>query len=97
MASYDNESLERVLPILCPGEKEHILIVQDETMFHTNEYCRCTWLTNNQQPIWKKGGGRAIHVSDFICKTIGRIKLSDEQICEQLNLPPELCLAAFEA
>jgi len=94
---YDDESLEHVPPILCLGEKEHILIVQDKTVFHTNKYCQHTWLTNNQQPIQKKRGGCAIHVSNFICKTIGQIKLSDEQICEQLDLPPELHLAAFEA
>ena len=97
MASYDDESLERVPPTLLLGEKEHVLIVQDETVFHTNEYRRRTWLMHDQQPIQKKGGGRAIHVSDFICETIGRIKLSEEQIHEQLALPAELCLAAFEA
>ena len=51
----------------------------------------------NQQPIQKKGGGRAIHVSDFICETIGRVKLSEEQVHMQLKLPAELHLAAFEA
>src|SRR5260221_4506545 len=97
MASYDDTSLERVPPTLCPEDKEHILIVQDETVFHTNEYCRRMWLTHDQQPIRKKGGGRAVHVSDFICETIGRLKLSEEQIREQLELPSELRLAAFEA
>jgi hypothetical protein len=97
MASYDDMSLKRVLPTLLPGDKEHILIVQDETVFHTNEYHRRAWLMHDQQPIRKKGGGRAVHVSDFICETIGWIKLSEEQICEQLELPSELCLAAFEA
>ncbi len=97
MASYDDESLERIPPTLLPGEKEHVLIVQDETVFHTNEYRRRTWLMQDQQPIRKKGGGRAVHVSDFICETIGRIKISEEQIHEQLALPAELRLAAFEA
>jgi len=97
MASYDDTSLERVPPTLCPEDKEHILIVQDETVFHTNEYRRRMWLTHDQQPIRKKGGGCAVHVSDFICETIGRLKLSEEQIREQLELPSELRLAAFEA
>ena len=97
MASYDDMSLERVPPTLLPGEKEHVLVVQDETVFHTNEYRRRMWLMDNQQPIRKKGGGRAVHVSDFICETIGRVRLSEEQISEQLKLPSELRLATFEA
>jgi len=71
MASYDDASLEHVPPALHPGEKEHVLIVQDKSVFHTNKYRQCAWLMHNQQPIWKKGGGCVIHVSDFICETIG--------------------------
>jgi len=97
MATYEDDTLEHIPPTLLPGEKEHVLIVQDETVFHTNEYRRRTWLTREQQPIRKKGGGRAVHVSDFICETIGRIKLSEEQIHEQLKLPDERRLAVFEA
>ena len=33
----------------------------------------------SEQPIRKKGQGRAIHVSEFLCETLGRLKLSDEQ------------------
>jgi len=97
MATYDDKTLERILPVLQSGEKEHVLVVQDETVFHTNEYRRRVWLADDQQPIRKKGSGRAIHVSDFICETIGPIKLSEEQIKDQLNLPDALCLPAFEA
>ena len=97
MASYEDNTLEYIPPTLPPGKKEHILVVQDETVFHTNEYHRHMWLAADQQPIRKKGGGRAIHVSDFICETIGRVKLSREQISAQLELPSELHLRAFEA
>lgn len=97
MASYDDISLERNPLTLPQGKKEHVLIVQDESVFHTNEYRRRMWLACDQQPIRKKGCGRAIHVSDFICETIGRVKLSEEQIREQLMLPPERRLTAFEA
>jgi hypothetical protein len=33
----------------------------------------------------------------MICETIGRVKLSKEQICMQLKLSAKLCLAMFEA
>jgi hypothetical protein len=97
MATYDDISLDRIPPTLQAGEKEHVLIMQDETIFHTNEYRRRMWLSQDQQPIRKKGNGRAIHVSDFISETIGRIRLSNQQIADQLQLPAENRLAAFEA
>lgn len=90
-------SHEHIPPTLLPEDKEHIFIVQDETVFHTNEYRRHMWLKNGQQPIQKKGGGHTIHVSDFICESIGRIKLSEEQINGQLELPLDHHLAAFKA
>jgi len=77
MASYTDDTLERIPPTLLPGEKEHVLIMQDETVFHTNEYHRCTWLAQDQQLIRKKGAGCAVHVLDFICETIGCLKLSE--------------------
>jgi len=80
MASYDDETLKCIPPVLQSREKEHVLVVQDETVFHTNEYHQRVWLAQDQQPIWKKGSRQAIHVSNFICETIGPIRLSEEQI-----------------
>ena len=97
MATYDDVSLDQIPPTLQPGEKEHVLVVQDETIFHMNKYRRCMWIKGDQQPIRKKGGGRAIHVSDFISETIGQLKLSEEQIGDQHKLLAEKRLAKFEA
>ena len=97
MANYADDTLDCIPPTLNPGEKEHILIMQDKSIFHTNKYRRRSWLAQDQQPIQKKGHGQAIHVSDFISETIGRIKLSDDQIADQLKLPDEQRLPSFEA
>ena len=97
MATYADGTLDRISPTLLPGEKEHVLVYQDESIFHANEYHRQSWLMQDQQAIRKKGNGRVIHVSDFISETIGRIKLSDDQIAQQLTLPADLRLPAFEA
>jgi hypothetical protein len=40
MSTYDDQSLQCIPPTLQPGEKEHVLVMQDETVFHTNEYRR---------------------------------------------------------
>jgi hypothetical protein len=90
MATYDDQTLKCVPPTLQPREREHVLIMQDETVFHTNEYRRQSWLAQDQQPIWKKGGGQAIHVSDFISEAIGQIRLTPEQISDQLQLLEKL-------
>jgi len=97
MSTYDDQTLQWIPPILQPGEKEHVLVMQDETVFHTNEYHRQVWLAQDQQLIHKKGRGQAIHVSDFISETIGWIRLTPEQILEQLLLHPDLWLASLEA
>jgi hypothetical protein len=97
MATYDDILLNHIPPTLQAGEKEHVLIMQDKTIFHMNEYRWRMWLLQDQQPIRKKGNGCAIHVSDFISKMIGWIRLSDEQIANQPKLPAEDRLAAFKA
>jgi hypothetical protein len=96
MVTYDDKTLECIPPVLQRGEKEHVLVIQNETVFHTNEYHWHVWLADDQQPIQKKGSGRAIHISDFICETIRPIKLSEEQIKDQLSLPNTLSLPTFE-
>ena len=55
------------------------------------------WLAQDQQPIQKKGNGCVIHVSDFISKTIGQIKLSEEQIANQYKQAAKDWLSAFKA
>ncbi len=97
MATYDDVSLDQIPLTLQPGEKEHVLVVQDETIFHTNEYRQHMWVKGDQQPIRKKGGGRVIHVSDYISETVRRLKLSEEQISDQHKLLAKKQLAKFEA
>lgn len=38
MCKYDDETLEPILPILAPGEEEHVLIPQDECTISTNDH-----------------------------------------------------------
>jgi hypothetical protein len=87
MATYEEITLNRVPPMLKPREMEHVSVMQDESIFHANKYHRQLWLTEDQQPIRKKGHGRVVHVSDFISETISRLKLLDDQITDQLKLP----------
>src|SRR6267142_2454152 len=97
MATYADGTLDRIPPKLLSGKREHVIVFQDKSIFHTNEYRRQSWLTRQQQPIRKKGNGRVVHVSDFISETIGQIKLYEAQITMELTKPAECRLPTFEA
>ena len=89
------------LPIeLAPGDREHILVVQDESIFHSNDRKRAVWLAKDEaMPLRQKGNGRAVHVSDFLCEKseIGRLSLSEAQCAINAQLPAELRLDITDA
>ena len=91
MCTYDDEKLEPIPPNLQDGQKEHILIVQDESIFHANDLKRDLWLREGEQPLRQKGNGRAIHVSDFVTERTetGRLCLSEDQLKANSLLPDE--------
>ena len=87
MCKYDDKTMEPILPTLAPGEKEHMLVPQDECIVSTNDSPRRQWLKADQQPLKKKANGRSIHISDWICERSGRLALNQEQIAAQTALP----------
>ena len=74
-------------PQLGPGEKLHVSVPHDETLYRANELRRRVYVRGGKMPLRKKGQGRAIHVSDFIVEQTGRLALSDDQIRKNLNMP----------
>jgi hypothetical protein len=97
MCRYDDITLDPILPILVDGKKEHVVFAQDECIFNVNEGPRRHWLKGDQQPLKKKGNGRAIHICGWICETTGHLRLSDEQLTAQLVLPEEQCLRVTDS
>ena len=97
MCKYDDKTMEPIPPVLAPGEKEHILLPQDESIVHTNDGSQRQWLKNGQQPLKKKENGCAIHISDWICERSGQLALSEEQIAEQAKLPKAKRLKVTDA
>jgi hypothetical protein len=90
MPKFDDDNLEvQINPDLQENERLHVLVTHDETTFHSNDGRRSGWAPHGEQPLRKKGRGRAIHVSDFLCETIGRLQLNEEQkILESANNIP---------
>ena len=80
MPVFEGEDMDVcIYPDLSCGESLHVLVTHDKSLFHTNDGRTSGWGPDSEQPLRKKGQGRAIHVSEFLCETLGRLKLSDEQ------------------
>lgn len=100
MCKYDENTLEPLPLELNPGDREHILIVQDESIFHANDQRRSVWLAENKaMPLRQKGNGRAVHVSDFLCEKseTGRLSLTDKQQKVNADLPEDCRLKNTDA
>ncbi|EAU83213.1 hypothetical protein CC1G_11674 [Coprinopsis cinerea okayama7 len=92
--TFDDKTLEPIPPKLGPGEKCHIPVFQDESIFRTNDLRQRVWvktkgLNGNAPalPLRKKGAGRSQMVSDFIVELTGHLKLTNELIEAQRPLP----------
>src|SRR4051812_49198488 len=81
----DEECVTQINPELMDGECLHILVTYDETTFQSNDGQKSGWRPKNEQPLRKKGQGRTIHVSDFLTDTIGRLKLSENDLDDTIS------------
>jgi hypothetical protein len=97
MCKYDDKTMEPIPPTLAPGEKKHMLVLQDECLVNTNDSPRRQWLKADQQPLKKKGNGRGIHICNWIYERSGQLALTEEQIATQAALPEEQCLKVMDA
>jgi hypothetical protein len=67
--------------------------VHDESNFHSNDYQNNHyWLKAGKQVLKKKGRGRLIMVSAFLCERYGLLALTEEMIAENEKLAAELRL-----
>lgn len=84
---FDDETLEPIMPTLGPGEKPHIPIYQDKSIFCSNELQHHVWAKDGKTPLQKKGQGKSTHISGLILEFCGCLRLTPEQIAEQEKLP----------
>ncbi|CAI2167587.1 3907_t:CDS:1 [Funneliformis geosporum] len=86
MPIFEGDKMEiQINHELQPDEKIHILITHNKTTFHSNDRRNSGWVPNYEQPLRKKEQGRAIHISDFICETISRLQLNEEQKLSEIR------------
>jgi hypothetical protein len=73
MCKYDDVTLDLIPLTLVAGEKEHVLVPQDECIVNVNKGPQHRWLKGDQQPLKKKGNRHAIHICGWICEITGHL------------------------
>ena len=63
-------------PNLNENEKEHVLVTHDESIFRAADDNSYGWYETGKNPIKRKGQGKSIMVSTFLCECHGILKLS---------------------
>ena len=68
---YEVGNISHALPAT-PGDSPRlVLVAHDEMTAQAHDGQRWSWLLNGESPLKKKGAGRGLHQSDFICSTVG--------------------------
>ncbi|KAG2226938.1 hypothetical protein INT45_010217 [Circinella minor] len=72
MEKYNEDDVTKVtLPDLLEGQKQIVMVTQDESTFYSNESPTNLWLVENENPIRNKSPGGSIMVSEFQCPCHG--------------------------
>ena len=72
---YSGDLMDEVTPpVLIEGQKRVVIIVQDESIFYTNDSILLSWLVVNETYIKPKSNGQSQHVSAFTCECHGFMK-----------------------
>jgi len=70
----DDDIMILIELILNEGNKRHILITHDESVFYANDSKKTFWKPVGHQPFHKKGAGLSLHVSNFLTEIDGQLK-----------------------
>ena len=72
--------MEQVIPpVLLPNVRELVPVTHDESIFYANDGVVKTWGSTQENQLRRKSQGLSVHVSDFICESIGRLRLLEEE------------------
>ncbi|KAJ7107219.1 hypothetical protein C8R43DRAFT_1091981 [Mycena crocata] len=98
ISCYAEPNMAEIRPELGKGEVEHVVIVHDESTVHSNDYQNNHyWIKAGEQVLKKKGCGRLIMISGFLCERYGLLALTDELIAENKKLAADLRLAITDS
>ena len=66
-----------VEPLLEDGERKIVLVTQDESTFHAHDARNRMWKKEGEQILRKKGPGKGLMVSNFMCPCHGTVCYQD--------------------
>ena len=79
METYSGDNMETVHPpVLQPGQKRVVMVVQDESIFHANDGRARVLVEKGHEPIQAKGEGASKMVSGFCCPCHGPLALTPD-------------------
>lgn len=79
-------------PTLRPGEKTLVMVVHDECCFNCNDGKKRMWIEEGKGHLRKKGKGKSIMVSEFLCECHGHMRITADQ-ARANNLDPMKLIA----
>ena len=81
MARYTGPNCDTVTPpTLHPGQREHVLVVHDESVFYTNDDENVAWVEDGRgHSLKRKNVGGGCNTSAFLSEEIGVLRMTDEQ------------------
>jgi len=74
LVQYKVGSFEEELETADPSRPKLVLVAHDEMAAQAHDGTKWGWVMRGEQPLRKKGAGRGIHQSEFICSTVGHLK-----------------------
>ncbi|CAG8669098.1 7172_t:CDS:2 [Acaulospora morrowiae] len=85
---YDGKELDmEVAPELLSDQFPFVFVTHDESTFYVNDGESYYWGPQGEQPLRPKSQGASLHVSEFLCETLGRLQLSTEEKEKNKQLP----------
>ena len=89
METYSGDNMEIVHPpVLAPGVKRIVLVVQDESTVAANDAVKRILVEKGHEPIFPKGEGASKMISGFCCPCHGPLQLTPEQMAAHPDVAP---------
>jgi hypothetical protein len=88
MTTYEGTEMDEIIQPLLPLDVPEIVpITHDESIFYANDGASKAWGPADEAQLRSKSQGLSVHVSDFFCQSIGRLRLSEDDWINNNLLP----------
>jgi len=77
MSTFIGEEMVQKRPTLRDGEKEVVMVTHDECAFHAYDAQSRMWMAEGEQLLRKKGAGKTLMVSGFMCPCHGVVHMKE--------------------